>query len=207
MTDRFAYPDDREARNAARVRALEALLIEKGVITDQTVDKVMQTFATEMGPFNGAKLVARAWTDDAFMTLLVTDTMAAVAQLGLPTGAAGAEGEHMRAVANTPDVHNLIICTLCSCYPWPVLGLPPYWYKDPSFRARAAREPRAVLREFGLHVDPAKEIRTWDSSAQIRWFVVPERPDGTQGMGEDELATLVTPEAMMGVAVTLPKSA
>ncbi|MBN4097967.1 nitrile hydratase subunit alpha [Methylobacterium sp. OT2] len=207
MTDRFAYPQHREARNAARVRALEALLIEKGVITDQTVDKVMQTFAIEMGPFNGAKLIARAWTDDAFKALLVTDTMAAVAQLGLPTGAAGAEGEHMRAVANTPQVHNLIICTLCSCYPWPVLGLPPYWYKDPSFRARAAREPRAVLKEFGLDVDPAKEIRTWDSSAQIRWFVVPERPDGTQGMNEDDLAKLVTPEAMMGVAVALPKAA
>jgi nitrile hydratase len=207
MTDRFAYPHDREERNAARVRALEALLIEKGVITDQTVDKVMRTFATEMGPFNGAKLVARAWTDDAFKALLVTDTMAAVAQLGLPTGAAGAEGEHMRAVANTPQVHNLIICTLCSCYPWPVLGLPPYWYKDPSFRARAAREPRAVLKEFGLDVDPAKEIRTWDSSAQIRWFVVPERPNGTQDMNEDDLAKLVTPEAMMGVAVALPKAA
>jgi nitrile hydratase len=205
MTDRFVYPLDREKQNAARVRALEALLIEKGVITGSTVDTVLSTFATEMGPFNGARLVARAWTDPAFKALLVNDTMAAVAQLALPTGAAGAEGEHMRAVANTPEVHNLIICTLCSCYPWPVLGLPPYWYKDPSFRARAAREPRKVLREFGLEVDLTKEIRIWDSSAQIRWFVVPERPNGTQGMTEAELASLVTPEAMMGVAVVQAK--
>jgi nitrile hydratase len=205
MTDRFAYPNDREKQNAARVRALEALLIEKGIITGSSVDKVLDTFETEMGPFNGAKLVAKAWTDPAFKALLIQDTMAAVAQLGLPTGAAGAEGEHMRAVANTPQVHNLIICTLCSCYPWPVLGLPPYWYKDPSFRARAAREPRKVLKEFGLEIDPAKEIRTWDSSAQIRWFVVPERPEGTDGMTEAELASLITPEAMMGVAVAQAK--
>jgi nitrile hydratase len=201
MTEPFAYPKDRETRNAARVRALEALLIEKGVITGETVDKVMRVFATEMGPFNGAKLVARAWLDPAFKQLTITDTMAAVAQMKFPTGAAGAEGEHMRAVANTPDVHNLIICTLCSCYPWPVLGLPPYWYKDPTFRARAAREPRRVLAEFGVALDPAKEIRTWDSSAQIRWFVIPERPAGTDGMSEDNLAALVTPEAMMGVAL------
>ncbi|MFL5240007.1 MAG: nitrile hydratase subunit alpha [Rhizomicrobium sp.] len=201
MINRFEYPADREKRSAARVRALEALLIEKGVITDATVDKVLEVFETKMGPFNGAKLVAKAWTDPAFKELLVTDTMAAVAQLGLPTGAAGAEGEFMRAVANTPEVHNLIICTLCSCYPWPVLGLPPYWYKDPSFRARAAREPRAVLKEFGLDIAPSKEIRTWDSSAQIRWFVIPERPAGSEGLGEAELAAMVTPEAMMGVAL------
>jgi nitrile hydratase len=207
MTDRFTYPVEREKQNAARVRALEALLIEKGVITASTVDTVLNTFATEMGPFNGARLVAKAWTDPAFKALLVNDTMAAVAQLALPTGAAGAEGEHMRAVANTPQVHNLIICTLCSCYPWPVLGLPPYWYKDPSFRARAAREPRKVLKEFGLEVDPVKEIRIWDSSAQIRWFVIPERPEGTGGMTEAELASLVTPEAMMGVAVVQAKPA
>ena len=198
---RFDYPEDREKLNAARAQALESLLIEKGVITHETVDKVMTVFATEMEPFNGAKLVARAWLDADFKTLLVEDTMAAVAKMGFATGAAGAEGEHMKAVANTPDVHNLIICTLCSCYPWPVLGLPPYWYKDPSFRARAAREPRKVLKEFGLTVDEAKQIRTWDSSAQIRWFVVPERPAGTDGLGEDELAALITPEAMMGVAV------
>jgi len=153
-----------------------------------------------MGPFNGAKVVARAWVDPAFKQALVDDTPAAIAKLDLPKGMAGAEGEHMRAVANSPTVHNLIICTLCSCYPWPVLGLPPYWYKDPTFRARAAREPRGVLKEFGLDIAPSVEIKTWDSSAQIRWFVVPERPSGTNGMSEIELAKLVTPEGMMGVA-------
>jgi len=202
--ERFEYPNDREAVNAARARALEALLIEKGVITSDTVDKIMSIFATEMGPFNGAKLVARAWVDPAFKNLLAEDTMAAVEEMGFATKGAGAEGEHMRAAINTPGVHNLIICTLCSCYPWPVLGLPPYWYKDPSFRARAAREPRKVLGEFGLNIDPGKEIKTWDSSAQIRWFVVPERPAGTDGFSEEQLAALVTPEAMMGVAIVKP---
>jgi len=197
---RFEYPADREARNAARALALEALLIEKGIITSDTVDKVLSFFETQMGPFNGAKVVARAWIDPAFKQALVDDTPAAIAKLDLHKGMAGAEGEHMRAVANSPTVHNLIICTLCSCYPWPVLGLPPYWYKDPTFRARAAREPRAVLKEFGLDIAPSVEIKTWDSSAQIRWFVVPERPSGTNGMSEVELAKLVTPEGMMGVA-------
>ena len=142
---RFDYASDREAKSAARALALESLLIEKGIITDKTVDNVLSFFETQMGPFNGAKIVARAWLDPAFKQKLVDDTPAAIAQLNLPQGMAGAEGEHMRAVANSPEVHNLIICTLCSCYPWPVLGLPPYWYKDPTFRARAAREPRAVL--------------------------------------------------------------
>lgn len=201
---RFDYSKDRETINAARAHALEALLIEKGVITSDTVDKIMTIFATEMGPFNGAKLVARAWIDPAFKTLLAENTMAAVEKMNFVTKGAGAEGEHMRAAINTPEVHNLIICTLCSCYPWPVLGLPPYWYKDPSFRARAAREPRKVLGEFGLDIDPSKEIKTWDSSAQIRWFVVPERPAGTDGFSEEQLADLVTPESMMGVAIVKP---
>jgi nitrile hydratase len=201
---RFDYSKDRETENAARARALEALLIEKGVITSQTVDKIVAIFATEMGPFNGAKLVAKAWVDPAFKKLLAEDTMAAVGKMNFVTKGAGAEGEHMRAAINTPEVHNLIICTLCSCYPWPVLGLPPYWYKDPSFRARAAREPRKVLNEFGLDIDPGKEIKTWDSSAQIRWFVVPERPAGTDGFSEEQLAALVTPESMMGVAIVKP---
>jgi nitrile hydratase len=205
--ERFEYSEDRETLNSARARALEALLIEKGVITHDTVDKIMTIFATEMGPFNGAKLVARAWLDPAFKKLLADDTMAAVEQMGFATKGAGAEGEHMRAAVNTPEVHNLIICTLCSCYPWPVLGLPPYWYKDPTFRSRAAREPRKVLSEFGLEIDPEKEIKTWDSSAQIRWFVVPERPAGTDGMTEEQLASLITPESMMGVAVVRPPRA
>ncbi|MBM7049278.1 MULTISPECIES: nitrile hydratase subunit alpha [Rhizobium] len=201
MIERFKYREDREAYSAARVKALEALLIKKGIITDKTVDTVLDFFETKMGPFNGAKIVARAWVDPAFRDRLVADTPAAIAELNLPEGMAGAEGEHMRAVANAPNVHNLIICTLCSCYPWPVLGLPPYWYKDPTFRSRAAREPRAVLNEFGLPIPEAIEIKVWDSSAQIRWFVVPERPAGTEGMTEAELEALVTPEAMMGVAI------
>ena len=201
MDDRFKYRDDREAYSAARVRALEALLIKKGIITEKTVDTVLDFFQTKMGPFNGAKIVARAWIDPAFKARLVADTPKAIAELALPAGMAGAEGEHMRAVANEPGVHNLIICTLCSCYPWPVLGLPPYWYKDPNFRSRAAREPRAVLKEFGLDIPTSIEVKVWDSSAQIRWFVVPERPSGTEGLPEAKLEALVTPEAMMGVAV------
>jgi len=204
MVERFHYPNDRETRNEARIRALESLLIEKGIITNDTVDKVLSFFETQMGPFNGAKVVARAWVDPAFKKRLIEDTPAAIAELDFPKGMAGAEGEHMRAVANSPTVHNLIICTLCSCYPWPVLGLPPYWYKDPTFRARAAREPRAVLKEFGLDIDPSVEIKTWDSSAQIRWFVIPQRPAGTEGMSEEQLAALVTPESMMGVARVEP---
>jgi nitrile hydratase len=201
MTDHFKYSADREIRSAARVKALEKLLIEKGVITSDTVDKVLGYFESRMGPFNGAKLVARAWVDPAFKARLVADTPAAIAELDFPQGMTGAEGEHVKAIANEPGVHNLIICTLCSCYPWTILGLPPYWYKDPVFRARAVREPRKVFEEFGLPLDPSIEIRIWDSSAQIRWFVVPERPAGTDGFTEEQLAALVTPEAMMGVAV------
>lgn len=197
---RFRYPVDREIYSAARVRALESLLIEKGIVSSDTVDKVLQFFEMEMGPFNGAKIVARAWVDPDFKAALLKDTPVAIAKLNLPPGMAGAEGEHMKVVENTPTVHNLIICTLCSCYPWPALGLPPYWYKDPTFRARAAREPRAVLKEFGLELGDSIEIRLWDSSAQIRWFVLPERPAGTEHMSEEQLAALVTPEAMMGVA-------
>jgi nitrile hydratase len=201
MPSRFSYPDNRETLSGARARALESLLIEKGIITGDTVDRVLTFFETRMGPFNGAKLVARAWVDPDFKARLVADTPAAIAELDFPVGMDGAEGEHMKAVANEPGVHNVIICTLCSCYPWPVLGLPPYWYKDPTFRARAAREPRAVLAEFGVPLPPSVEIKVWDSSAQIRWFVVPERPANTDGLSEAELAALVTPEAMMGVAV------
>jgi nitrile hydratase len=201
MTELFKYKDDREAASAAKVRALEALLIKKGVLGSDSVDTVLQHFETVAGPFNGARIVARAWTDAGFKQRLLDDTPAAIASLGFPVGMDGAEGEHMKAVANSDKVHNLIICTLCSCYPWPVLGLPPYWYKDPVFRARGVREPRAVLREFGVDVPPEKEVKVWDSSAQIRWFVVPERPAGTDGYSEDQLAALVTPEAMMGAAL------
>jgi nitrile hydratase len=201
MTDLFHFDKDHEASSAAKVRALEALLIEKGVLGSDSVDAVLQHFETMAGPFNGAKIVARAWVDPEYKKRLVADTPKAIAELNLPVGMAGAEGEHMAAVANDEDVHNLIICTLCSCYPWPVLGLPPYWYKDPVFRARGVREPRAVLREFGIAVPETKEVKVWDSSAQIRWFVVPERPANTEGYSEEQLASLVTPESMMGVAL------
>ncbi|MEX3969663.1 nitrile hydratase subunit alpha [Paraburkholderia caribensis] len=201
MTQLFEYPEDREASSAAKVRALEALLIEKGVIGSDSVDAVLAHFETMAGPFNGAKIVAHAWVDPAYRQRLIDDTPKAIAELSLPLGMAGAEGEHMAAVANDADVHNLIICTLCSCYPWPVLGLPPYWYKDPVFRARGVREPRAVLQEFGVSVPAEKEVKVWDSSAQIRWFVVPERPANTEHLSEEELAALVTPESMMGVAL------
>ncbi|WP_027803150.1 nitrile hydratase subunit alpha [Paraburkholderia dilworthii] len=204
MTQLFQYEDDREASSAAKVRALEALLIEKGVIGSDSVDAVLEHFETVAGPFNGAKIVARAWIDPAFKQRLVEDTPKAIAELDLPASMAGAEGEHMAAVANGDGVHNLIICTLCSCYPWPVLGLPPYWYKDPVFRARGVREPRAVLREFGVDVPTETEVKVWDSSAQIRWFVVPERPANTEHLSEQELAALVTPESMMGVALVAP---
>ena len=200
MQELFEYPEDREERNAARAKALESLLVDKGIIGEDSIDKILEYFDTKMGPFNGARIVARAWTDESFKDWLVQDTPSAIASFDFPTGMAGAEGEHMRAVANGPYDHNMIICTLCSCYPFPVLGLPPYWYKDPAFRARAAREPRAVLREFGLNLKSDVRVHLWDSSAQIRWFVIPERPDGTDGWSEEELTRLVTPESMMGVA-------
>lgn len=207
MNPLFDYSEDREATSAAKVRALEALLIEKGVIGSDSVDVVLEHFETMAGPFNGAKIVARAWVDPEYKQRLVQDTPAAIAELSLTLGMAGAEGEHMAAVANDDNVHNLIICTLCSCYPWPVLGLPPYWYKDPVFRARGVREPRAVLAEFGMKVPASKEVKVWDSSAQIRWFVVPERPAHTEHLSEVELAALVTPESMMGVALVAAPAA
>ena len=196
----FAYSANRELESSAKVRALEALLIQKGVLSTSTVDTILKYFDQTMGPFNGAKLVARAWCDPDFKNFLLTDCNAACESMDMPTGMSGAEGEIMRVAENTPTVHNLIICTLCSCYPWPTLGQPPYWYKDPTFRARGAREPRAVLAEFGLTIDPSVEIRVWDSSGQIRWWVLPERPLGSEGMNELQLVKLLTPESMMGVA-------
>lgn len=201
MNNLFQYNDDRETASAAKVRALEALLIKKGVIGSDSVDTVLDHFESVAGPFNGARIVARAWVDPEYKRRLIEDTPKAIAELNFPQGMDGAEGEHMVAVANSTSVHNLIICTLCSCYPWPVLGLPPYWYKDPIFRARGVREPRAVLREFGVSLTDDIEVKVWDSSAQIRWFVVPERPLNSDHLSEEELAALVTPEAMMGVAL------
>ncbi|MQA13613.1 MAG: nitrile hydratase subunit alpha [Pseudonocardiaceae bacterium] len=197
--EHYHHPET-ERHSAARTKAIESLLLEKGIIGSDTVDKVITFFETDMGPLNGAKVVARAWTEPQFREWLLRDSTAAVASMGF----FGAEGEHIRVVANEPGVHHLIVCTLCSCYPWPLLGLPPYWFKDPVYRARAAIEPRAVLREFGLDIPAGTEIRVWDSSAQIRYMVLPERPAGTAGMSMAELVPLVTPGSMQGIELARP---
>jgi nitrile hydratase len=180
-----------------RAAALETVLIEKGLASTDAIDAVVDAFEQEIGPQNGARMVARAWVDPAYRERLLRDAAGAAAELGF----GGAEGDHMRAVENTPDVHNVIVCTLCSCYPWPVLGIPPVWYKSPPYRARVVREPRAVLAEFGLELGPDVEVRVWDSSAELRYIVLPMRPEGTDGMTEEELAELVTRDCMIGVAV------
>jgi nitrile hydratase len=180
-----------------RARALEALLVSKGLVATDAVDAVIELYEHEVGPHNGARVVARAWVDPAYRERLLADGTAAVAELGI----AGAEGDNLVAVANTPKVHNVIVCTLCSCYPWPVLGLPPTWYKSPAYRARVVAEPRAVLGEFGLELDGDVQLRVWDSSAEVRYLVVPMRPEGTKGWDERRLAALVTRDCMVGTAV------
>jgi nitrile hydratase len=179
-----------------RARALEELLIEKGIVSPAFVDQVVEAYAQDIGPMNGAKVVARAWVDPEYKQRLLADGTAAIAELGF----GGPEGDDIVAVANTPDVHNVVVCTLCSCYPWPVLGLPPNWYKSPPYRSRMVREPRALLREMGCEVPENVEIRVWDSSAEARYLVVPERPSGTEGATEDELAAMITRDAMIGVS-------
>ena len=181
-----------------RVRALESLLIEKGLLSTEVVDKVVQTYEKDVGPMNGAKVVARAWVDPAYKRRLLADGTAAIAELGF-TGRGG--GDKMVVHENTPGVHNMVVCTLCSCYPWIVLGLPPVWYKAPAYRSRAVLEPRKVLAEFGVSLSPDTEIRVWDSSAEIRYMVLPQRPEGTAGLPEAELASLVTRDSMIGVAL------
>ncbi len=180
----------------ARTRALESILLEKGLLTPDAVDKVIAAYERDIGPLNGARVVARAWVDAAYKKRLLTDATPAIAELGF----GGRQGEHMVVVENTPAIHNVIVCTLCSCYPWPVLGLPPVWYKSPPYRSRVVIEPRKVLQEFGLKLDEAIEIRVWDSSAEIRYMVLPERPAGTEDMIEEELVKLVTRDSMIGVA-------
>jgi len=180
----------------ARTRALESILLEKGLLTPDAVDKVITAYERDIGPLNGARVVARAWVDAAYKKRLLTDATPAIAELGF----GGRQGEHMVVVENTPTIHNVIVCTLCSCYPWPVLGLPPVWYKSPPYRSRVVIEPRKVLQEFGLELDEATEIRVWDSSAELRYMVLPERPAGTEGMTEEELVKLVTRDSMIGVA-------
>jgi nitrile hydratase subunit alpha len=180
-----------------RVRALESVLVEKGYVETATLDALVETYEKKIGPRNGAHVVARAWTDPAYREWLLADATAAVASLGYPGSQA------MVTVANTAEQHNLIVCTLCSCYPWPVLGLPPVWYKSAPFRSRAVLDPRGVLKDFGLDVPAAKRIKVWDSTAEIRYFVLPERPRGTEGMDEAALARLVTRDSMIGVGLPL----
>ena len=183
---------------AARVKALEAMLIEKGIMTTEAVDRLAEIYENEVGPQLGAGAVAKAWTDPAFKTRLLEDATGACAELGI----GGLQGEDLVVVENSDTVHNVITCTLCSCYPWPVLGLPPNWYKDPAYRARIVREPRAVLRDdFGVDVPDSTEIRVWDSSSEMRYWVLPQRPAGTEGLSEKELAALVTRDAMIGTGV------
>ena len=201
MTDRHGPHDDHGhhpeplAPVEARVAAIEAVLTEQGLLDTDALDSVIEAFETNFGPMNGAKAVARAWVDDEYKARLLADGTAAIAELGF----GGPEGEHLVVVENTPGVHNLVVCTLCSCYPWPVLGLPPNWYKSPPYRSRAVREPRALLAEMGTVVPDGVEIRVWDASAEIRYLVLPERPAGTESLAEDELAALVTRDAMIGV--------
>jgi len=180
----------------ARAAALEALLTEKGLVSPEFIDSIVGAYANDIGPMNGAKVVARAWVDRAYRERLLADGTAAIAELDF----GGPEGEHIVVVENTPDVHNVIVCTLCSCYPWPVLGLPPSWYKSPPYRARMVREPRTLLAEMGLELPESLAIRVWDSSAELRYLVLPERPRGTDGMSEEQLAELVPRDAMIGVA-------
>ncbi|MEA3216608.1 MAG: nitrile hydratase subunit alpha [Acidimicrobiia bacterium] len=179
-----------------RALALEAELIERGLVSTDAIDTVVEFFQNEVGPRNGARLVARAWVEPEFRGRLLADASAAARELDI----SGMEGDHMIAVENTDTVHNLVVCTLCSCYPWPVLGVPPVWYKSAPYRARAVREPRGLLAEFGLDVPADVEVRVWDSSAELRYLVVPRRPAGTDQLSEDELAALVTRNGMIGVA-------
>ena len=182
---------------ALRVKALESLLVEKGYVDPEALDVLIETYETKIGPRNGARVVAKAWTDPAFADWLKRDATAAIASLGY----AGRQGEHMVALFNTPETHNMVVCTLCSCYPWPVLGLPPVWYKSMPYRSRAVIEPREVLKEFGVALPDDKEVRVWDSTAEIRYLVIPERPAGTDGWSEEQLAELVTRNSMIGTGV------
>jgi nitrile hydratase subunit alpha len=186
-------------KSAAELRAsaLEAVLVEKGLVSTDAIDAVVEQFQNEIGPRRGARMVARAWLDDEYRRRLLADATAAAAEMGY----GGAEGERMICVENTPQVHNAIVCTLCSCYPWPVLGVPPVWYKSPPYRSRIVREPRAVLEEFGLELAEGTQIRLWDSSAEVRYIVLPMRPQGSEGMDEQQLAGLVSRDCMIGVAV------
>jgi nitrile hydratase len=180
---------------ALRVRAIESLLVEKGLVEPAALAAIVETYEHKIGPRNGAQVVAKAWTDPGYKARLLADATSAIAELGF----SGVQGEDMVVVENTPDVHNMVVCTLCSCYPWPTLGLPPNWYKSAPYRARAVMDPRGVLVEFGVEVAPETEVRVWDSNAELRYLVLPERPPGTEGLDEAALAALVTRDSMIGV--------
>lgn len=197
MTENGARETSGDSYAALRTRAIESLLIEKGYLTEEAVDVVVQAYENDIGPLDGARVIARAWVEPAFRRRLLEDAAEAAKELGV----GGFVAEHVRALENTNQVHNIVVCTLCSCYPWGLLGLPPSWYKSPEYRARTVREPRAVLREFGVELPADTEIRVWDSSSDIRYIVVPQRPEGTEDMSESELADLVTRESMIGTGL------
>ena len=184
-----------------RVKAIETLLLRKGLIDSETLDELIDTYENKIGPQNGAKVVAKAWVDESYKKRLLADATAAIRELSYQ----GRQGENMVVVENTPDIHNIVVCTLCSCYPWPVLGIPPTWYKSDEYRSRTVREPRKVLSEFGVNVDPKVKVKVWDSTAELRYLVLPMRPKGTEHLNESELAELVTRNSMIGTG--LPENA
>jgi nitrile hydratase len=203
MTEHDHHHDDHDHSHLSeielRVRALESILVEKGYVDPAALDVLVETYETRVGPRNGARVVAKAWSDPEFRAWLKRDATAAIASLGF----SGRQGEHMVAVENTEDEHNLVVCTLCSCYPWPVLGLPPVWYKSPPYRSRAVLDPRGVLAEFGVGLPETTRIRVWDSTAEVRYLVIPRRPEGTENMSKEELADLVTRDSMIGTGLAL----
>src|SRR5437660_10082183 len=194
------HDDSELSETELRVRALETILTEKGYVDPAALDLLIETYETKVGPRNGARVVARAWADLAYRARLLKDATPAIAELGY----AGRQGEHIVALENTPRLHNMVVCTLCSCYPWPVLGLPPVWYKSAPYRSRAVLDPRGVLREFGVELGDDVEVRVWDSTSEMRYLVLPERHAGTEGMSEEALAELVTRDSMIGVAKVAP---
>ena len=201
MTEVHHHPPGPElSETELRVRALESVLVEKGYVDPEALDLLVETYETKVGPRNGARVVARAWSDPAYREWLLADSGPAIASLGYT----GRQGENILAVENTERVHNMVVCTLCSCYPWAVLGVPPVWYKSPPYRSRAVADPRGVLREFGVELPTGTEVHVWDSTAELRYLVVPMRPDGTDGWGQDELADLVTRDSMIGTGLPRP---
>ena len=203
MTEPHSHDHSHLDEMYVRVRALETLLVRKGYVDPAAVDRLIETYEVHVGPHNGARVVARAWADPAYRQALANDATAAIASLGY----SGRQGEHMVAVFNTPQVHNMVVCTLCSCYPWPVLGLPPVWYKSAPYRSRAVIAPRAVLADFGVRLPEGTDVRVWDSTAEVRYLVVPQRPAGTEGWDEAQLARLVTRDSMIGTGLALDPQA